>query len=317
MARPLRIEFPGAFYHVIQRGMERKDIFASDNDKKKFLSYLNAAHMSYRAVFHAYVLMNNHYHLILETPHAPLSKIMHYINSSYAIYFNIKRRRSGPLYQGRFKAFLVQQDEYLHYLSCYVHLNPVRAGLVKSPGEYAFSSYNVFTSDTKPPAWLNTSPILSMFDKRESKAKNMYRRFVIENIGREKDIIRQNTQKGLLLGNDNFFAYIKEKFIDAQEDSEIPILKEIKVKIEPPMEDIKSITEQHVPNDKKLIRSLSIYLSRKYTQKTLKEIANFYGGIKYTGVSQVWRRMEMRKGKDIGMAQLLAKLETEIMKCVM
>ena len=146
MARQLRIEYEGAFYHIVQRGIERKDIFISDKDKEKFLSYLNGSFVKYRAIFHSYVLMNNHYHLILETPRANLSKIMHYLNTSYAAYFNTKRRRVGPLYQGRFKAVLVQQDEYLHYLSCYIHLNPLRAGVVKSPQEYSYSSYNFFIS---------------------------------------------------------------------------------------------------------------------------------------------------------------------------
>jgi len=317
MARPLRIEFPGAFYHVIQRGLGRKDIFASDGDKNKFFSYLNIAHMSYRAVFHSYVLMDNHYHLILETPDAPLSKIMHYINASYAAYFNAKYKRVGPLYQGRFKAFLVQQDEYLDHLSCYIHLNPVRAGIVTSPEKYAYSSYNSFISNTNPPEWLDINFILSMFDKKTSEAKNLYRRFVIENIGKEEDIIRQNTKNGLLLGNDEFFAHIKEKFIDTKEESEIPVLRAVKVRAQPSMENIRSKVERCVTNDKRLARCLSIYLSRKYTRKTLNEIASFFGAIKYTGVSQVWRRMEIRRGGDKKIERLLADLEAAIANSVM
>ncbi len=315
MARPLRIEFPGAFYHIVQRGIEKKDIFTVDADKKKFLSYLNSAYLSYRAVFHAYVLMNNHYHLILETPHASLSKVMHYINASYAIYFNVKYKRVGPLYQGRFKALLVEQDEYLHYLSCYIHLNPVRAGIVKLPQEYVYSSYNDFVSNKTPPQWLNTNFILSMFNGKTSRAKNMYKYFVIENIGKEKDIITRNTKKGLLLGTDNFFTHIKEKYIDAKEIPEIPALKQFKTKKEPSLENIKSLAEKHILNNKRLSRSLSIYLSRKYTQRTLNEIAKFYGGLKYTGVTQVYRRMEERRGEDRAIAQLLSKLEPEILKC--
>lgn len=156
-----------------------------------------------------------------------------------------------------------------------------------------------------------------MFDKKACKAKDAYMRFVMENIGREKDIIRQNTKKSLLLGNDDFFADIKRRFIETRKEPEIPILKEVKAKTGPSLERIKSITEKHVPGDKRLMRSLSIYLSRKYTQRTLNEIANFYGRIKYTGVSQAWKRMETRKGKDKNIKQLLAKLETEIMKCGM
>jgi len=316
MARPLRIEYPGAFYHVIQRGIERKNIFASDVDRQKFLFLLNAAHTSYRAVFHSYVLMNNHYHLILETPDAPLSKIMHYINASYAGYFNATHKRVGPLYQGRFKAILVQADAYLHYLSCYIHLNPVRAGIVKSPEKYPHSSYNSFISNIEPPAWLDTNLMLSMFDKKRSIARRLYRQFVTDNTGKEKDIIEAHDKGGLVLGDDDFFAGIKERFIDIRkEEPEIPALKVFAVRKAPSMESIRSIAERHIPNDKRLARSLAIYLTRKYTHNTLNAIASFYGGIKYTGVSQVFRRMETRRGEDKNIASLIAKLEPEMMKC--
>jgi REP element-mobilizing transposase RayT len=316
MARQLRIEFPGAFYHVIQRGIERKNIFASDKDKDRFLSYLNAAHLSYGAGFHSYVLMDNHYHLIVETPSAPLSKIMHYIDTAYVAYFNTKYKRTGPLYQGRFKAPLVEQDGYLHYVSCYIHLNPVRAGIVRSPEEYTYSSYNAFVSNIEAPHWLNTSYILSMFSEKASEAKNLYKQFVIGNIGKEKEILDQNTKNGFLIGSKDFFTSIKEKFINPRKaEPEFPVLRQFKARKDISMEQIKAIVERRINNDKKLRRSLSIYLSRKYTQKTLNEIVDFYGGIQYSAVSQVWRRIEMRRENDKGMAKLLLELETEIVEC--
>ena len=317
MTRPLRIEYEGAFYHVIQRGIERKDIFASDKDKEKFLSYLNACFLAYKAIIHTYMLMTNHYHLIIETPQANLSKIMHYLNTSYAAYFNSKYKRVGPLYQGRFKAVLVQEDEYLHYLSCYIHLNPVRAGIVKLPEEYPHSSYNFFIFKKEPPKWLNTNFILSIFNKDISKARQLYRQFVVNNIGKEKDVIENNTKNGLVLGDDDFFQSIKDKLINREEDSEMPILKDIKQGIGPTLDHIKNKVERRLKDDKRLARSLSIYLSRKCTQKTLNEIAAFYGNMQYTGVSQVWRRMEKRREKDRGLGALITKLEAEIIKCEM
>ena len=317
MARPLRIEFPGAYYHIVQRGTERKNIFISDKDREKFLSYFNSAHLTYKAIFHTYTLMNNHYHLILETPQANLSKIMHYLNASYAVYFNTKRKRTGPLYQGRFKAILVEEDEYLHYLSCYIHLNPVRAGIVKTPEEYLYSSYKYFVSNQKPPQWLNTAFILSMFNRQESKAKKLYKQFVIDNIGKEKDTIIKNMKMGIILGNDDFFQRMKDKLINKKEDSEIPALKELKHTKEPTIEHIQAIVARHIPDNKRLRRSFSIYLTRKYTQKTLREIAESYGKIKYTGVSLVYKRIEERKEKDEGLRRLLAKIEEEVTNCKM
>src|SRR5689334_9740825 len=111
MARPLRIEFPGAYYHVTSRGNEKKDIFKSRRDREKFLSYLQSAVERYKAVIHAYCLMTNHYHLLIETPEGNLSQIMHHINGAYTTYFNVKRKRTGHLFQGRYKAIIIEADE--------------------------------------------------------------------------------------------------------------------------------------------------------------------------------------------------------------
>jgi putative transposase len=311
MARPLRIEYEGAFYHVIQRGIERKNIFISDQDKEKLLSYFNLSHTAYNAVFHSYILMNNHYHIILETPHGNLSKIMHYINTSYAAYFNTKHKRVGPLYQGRFKAILVQQDEYLHYLSRYIHLNPVRARIAKSPEEYRWSSYGCFTQAQTPPAWLNISFILSMFVDNIQKAKRLYKQFVSDSIDKEKEIIANNTKLGLILGDEGFFESIRAKFIN-KNDKEIPLLKELKQKKEPALEQIQEVVIKNVDNDKRLQRSVGIYLSRKYTQRTLNDIAGFYGKITDAGISQTARRLQKKREEDDKLNKRLLELERRV-----
>jgi len=149
MARPLRIEYEGAFYHVTARGNERRRIYYSQSDYEKFKDYLKEAQEKYGYVLHCYVLMNNHYHLILETPEANLSKVMHYINGSYTNYINIKRKRSGHLFQGRYKAILIDRDRYLLELSRYVHLNPIRAALVVKLEDYVHSSYGLFVTRSK------------------------------------------------------------------------------------------------------------------------------------------------------------------------
>lgn len=315
MARPLRIEYEGAFYHVIQRGIERKNIFTQDKDKERLLSYLNSCHLQYKAIFHTYTLMDNHYHLILQTPQANLSRIMHYLNISYAVYFNTKYKRAGPLYQGRFKAVLVQQDEHLHYLSCYIHLNPVRAGIVKLPCDYSYSSYNFFVTEKQPPEWIDTSIILSMFDKNPAKARRLYKEFVLGNIGKEKDYINNGMKNGIVLGGEDFFREIRDKFIDNKgKDIEIPALKAARHAPEPSLSRIKNITQKYVKNDKRLCRSISIYLSRKHTQRRLAEIASFYGDIQYTAVSLAWRRMEERLAGNKKLGMLLLTIEKEIMR---
>jgi REP element-mobilizing transposase RayT len=170
MARPLRIEYPGAFYHVMHRGNAGSDIFKSVRDREKFLEYVGKAVARY--------LMTNHYHFLVETPHPNLSQAIKWINVSYSVYFNRKRRRFGHLFQGRFKAVLIDADEYLKHLSRYIHLNPIRAGMVEHSKDYPWSSYPVFGGYAKAPEWLETHWLLSLFGSNHNKAKERYRDFV-------------------------------------------------------------------------------------------------------------------------------------------
>ena len=149
MARPLRIEYPGAYYHVTARGNERKRIYFNKNDYLKFREYIEDAEEKYGCLLHVYVFMTNHYHMILETPQANISKVMHFINGSYTNYINKKRDRSGHLFQGRYKALLIDRDNYLLELSRYIHLNPVRANIVDKPEEYINSSYRSYVGNRK------------------------------------------------------------------------------------------------------------------------------------------------------------------------
>ncbi len=157
MTRPLRIEYSGAFYHITSRGNEKKNIFKNETDYKKLLSYFETATERYKAVIHVYCIMSNHYHLLLETPFGNLSQIMRHINGSYTTCFNKKYQRSGHLLQGRYRAIVVDKDEYAIELSRYIHLNPVRAGIVKKPEAYRWSSYRDYTG------WLFKDFILGYF----------------------------------------------------------------------------------------------------------------------------------------------------------
>ena len=163
MARALRIEYKGAFYHVISRGNNREETFLDDTDRKQFLKYLKEQTLRYGIKIHAWCLMSNHYHLVVETPLGNLSKTMQSLNTSYTVYFNHRHRKVGHLFQGRYKAVLVQADEYLHCLSRYIHLNPVRANIVKDPGEYRWSSYKSYISKEEEQEFLTTEFILGMF----------------------------------------------------------------------------------------------------------------------------------------------------------
>ena len=162
MTRPLRVEYPGALYHVIHRGNNQETIFKNDRDRRMFLDYVNKTSERFSILIHTYCLMSNHFHLLVETPEPNLSVAMQWINVSYATYFNRKHRRSGHLFQGRFKAILVDADAYLKHLSRYIHLNPVRANMVSNPEEYEWSSYAAYIGERKPPQFLETDLLESI-----------------------------------------------------------------------------------------------------------------------------------------------------------
>ncbi len=226
MARPLRIEYEGAFYHIISRGNENTEIFKNNNDRKKFLYYLAQAKERFKIIIHTFCLLDNHYHLLLETPLANISSAMQFINSSYTTYFNKYWRRKGHLLQGRYKGLLVDKDNYAHEVSKYIHLNPVRAGLINKPELYPWSSYKYYLRPKDNPLFLTTTFILSYFGKELKIATKEYRRFVEDGINNELDNnLLKNIVGGLILGKQEFIEWVKNKFIDKErKDRDLPSL---------------------------------------------------------------------------------------------
>jgi len=183
MARPLRIEFEGAVYHVTSRGDGREDIFLSDDDRRKFLDVLAHVVDRFGWVCHAYCLMGNHYHLMIETPQANLSRGMRQLNGVYTQRFNRAHDRVGHVFQGRFKSIVVEKDAYLLELSRYVALNPVRAGMVENVADWPWSSYRATAGLSLAPAFLDVEWLLSQFGDSAQRARAAYARFISEGIG--------------------------------------------------------------------------------------------------------------------------------------
>ncbi len=183
MARPLRIEFPGALYHVTTRGDRRETVYEDDADRERFLALLGEVVGAFNWVVHAYCLMDNHYHLLVETPDGNLSRGMRQLNGVYTQWSNRRHGRTGHLFQGRYKAVLVDADEYLLELTRYVVLNPVRAGMVRAPGDWPWSSYRATQGDVPCPPWLAADAVLSHFGSRRSRARAAYAKFVAEGVG--------------------------------------------------------------------------------------------------------------------------------------
>lgn len=310
MARQLRIEYEGAFYHITSRGNERKEIFNNESDKAKFIDYLKQAFERFKVIIHVYCLMDNHYHLLMETPQANLSKAMHFINSGYTMFYNKKYRRTGHLFQGRYKSILVDKDNYATALSSYIHLNPVRAKIVKSPEEFIWSSYRYYVNTISAnQQFLNTDLILGYFDKEEEVAKNKYREFV-ERYREEKvkDPLSEAVE-GTILGNPEFIKWIKEGFVNIRKsDRELTIIKRLKDE-NTTVNTIKERIKEEGFKSEKLRKSIEIYLIHKYTEKGLKDIQKFYPELSISGISQTHRRLELKRANDKKLNEQLKKIE--------
>ena len=200
MARPLRIEFPDAIYHVTARGNERRPIVHDDVDRRKFLVILGKAAQRFRWSVTAWVLMSNHYHLVVQTPEPNLSRGMHWLNSTYAGWFNRRHARCGHLFQGRFKSFLIEKETYLREVVRYVVLNPVRAGIVALPELYSWSSYRASARIDRAEVWLDTDTLLGLFDRDVDAARHSYADFVKAKLNSPKTLCEQAIN-GMYLGS--------------------------------------------------------------------------------------------------------------------
>lgn len=307
MGRPLRIQYPGAWYHITSRGNEKKPIFKSRRDREKFLSYLKTANERYGAIIHVYCLMNNHYHLLLETPNPNLSQILHHINGAYTNYFNAKRHRSGHLFQGRYRAIVVEKDSYCQELSRYIHLNPVRAGLVEEPLKYPWTSYPYYIGIKSKPSWLKTDTVLAYFDKDVRKAQRHYRLFVEKVLGRELESPIKNIFASTFLGTEKFIEHSKEKWIEFKNADlrNIPALR--KLQTLPLLEETEHIVRTIVGKEGRSCKKLCLYVAQQYCGYSLKQIGAHYG-MKESAVCQSNRRLGDLLKKDKEMKKMLGKI---------
>src|SRR5437870_5380871 len=222
MARPLRIHFPHAVYHVTARGNERKPIVRDNDDRERFVQTLAQMVDQYRVICHAWVLMDNHYHLLVETPSSNLSQAIRHLNGVYTQGFNRRRHRVGHLFQGRFKAILVEKETYLLDLCRYVVLNPIRAGMVKHPKAWPWSSYRATIGAEPTPTWLTVEWLLGQFGSQRGRAKAAYRQYVEEGVTQQESPW-SNLRSQIYLGGEDFLKKVQSR-IKGPRDSEIPFV---------------------------------------------------------------------------------------------
>ncbi|NYE60399.1 REP element-mobilizing transposase RayT [Duganella sp. 1224] len=198
MSRPLRLQLPGALYHVTSRGDRKMPVYVDDRDRVMWLAILAEVCARHNFVIHGFCQMTNHYHIVVETVDGNLARGMQQLNGVYSQYFNRRHGLVGHVFQGRYKAILVQQDVYLMAVARYVILNPVRAGLVRSPDEWPWSSYRYCVGASTAPTWLDVATTLLAFSPETAAAIDAYRRFVLAGIDAPSPLLQ--TRHQLILG---------------------------------------------------------------------------------------------------------------------
>ncbi len=278
MARPLRIEFAGALYHITSRGDGRDDIYLDDNDRSNFLDVLAHVCERFNWVCHSYCLMSNHYHLVIETTDSNLSQGMRQLNGVYTQNFNRCHGRVGHVFQGRYKAILVQKDSYLLELSRYVVLNPVRAGMVRSAKDWPWSSYRSTAGLVEAPVWLQVDWLLSSFAKRKQPAIKKYRAFVAAGKGQPSPWEQLRNQ--IYLGDDAFVDDMQCKMDADTSLDEVPSSQ--KRQVAKPLSHYETVCNH---------RNESILLAYQSGAYTMKEIAEYFV-LHYSSISKIIKKHE-------------------------
>ncbi len=320
MARPLRIQYEGALYHVTSRGNEKANIYYDDRDREYFLSILKDVYKKHHTIFHAYEIMPNHYHIMTETPLGNLSHVFHDVNSIYTSYFNRRHKRVGHLFQGRYKAILVEKDSYLLELCRYIHLNPIRAKLVKKIEDYPWSSYLAYLGKRPKPEWLEVDWCLSQFGNSRKEAIEEFITFVYDGIQVYKNKNPfDNLFAQTVLGSKFFIEKIKDFTKHKKLDTELTGLKQLK-RAYSPIEIVNKVAVRLNVSKEDLLqrkrnhhaRAAAIYLSAKHTPEKLANIGKLFNINGTSGVSKAVRNFSVKLSNNYELRKEFFGLEKEL-----
>jgi len=317
VARQLRIEYKGAFYHVIARGERKEKIFFNKNDYLKFLEKLGEAVDKFTLKIHCFCLMGNHYHLLIETPEGNLAKAMHHINTRYSNWFKSKHQIIGSVFQGRYKSILVEKESYLLALSAYVHLNPVWAAIIDKPEKYRWSSFNDYIRIEKSIHWIFSDNILKIFSgDREAYKRFVYSFMIDGNEIREEDI----GGKHGILGSEEFRDQTIKKISPKSRKSDLREKPDLKHLTRLNRENIKNIIlktfqvkakELLTKKRGNIIRKIYAYGLKKYTDLSLLEIGELLE-MDYAAVSQMVKRFTSDLEKNSDLEMMVRKFDEEV-----
>ena len=325
MVRPLRIEYPDAWYHVMNRGRRGEQIFLEERDYKTFLELLMESVQLWHLRIVAYCQMPNHYHLLVQTPDANLSRCMRHINGVYTQRFNRLHRCDGQLFRGRYKAILVDADSYLLHLVRYIHRNPLRAGIVEELSSYEWSSHRGYLSKSRKWDWLHKDFVLSMLSEHKRQQRRLYKEFVAQEDSAEISLVLEKKKFPSILGSEGFIDRIRSQFFESKKHIEVP---ESKI-LAPGREEIKElvcriygVTVEDLLKTKRGTfnepRSVAIYLTRQLRGENLAEICREYGLKTHSSASSSVEKVRGQMIEDRRfrervekLVQILVKRQTE------
>ncbi len=319
MSRPLRIEYPDAWYHVMNRGRHGEPVFRKQDDYHIFIELLKETVDMWNLRVGAYCLIPNHYHLLIQTPDANLSRCMRHLNGVYTQRFNRNHLFDGQLFRGRYKAILVEGDSYLLELVRYVHRNPFAAGLVKVIDKYPWSSHQGYLSDAKKWNWLYKDFILSLFSNEKAVSRKIYKDFVSKEIPEEINRIFGRKNLPSALGSKNFLTWVKDSFFLRKRHKEVPESKSLSPDAERIKEEVCRsygvsrdalyISRRGISNEP---RNVAIYLLRTLRGDNLEEIGRDFNINRFSSASSVVERMKGRVSKNRQLKKRVEEIKNAI-----
>lgn len=319
MSRPLRIEYPGAWYHVMNRGRRREDIYQDDEDFLLFLKVLQDTAKMWNLKVSAYCLMSNHYHLLVQTPDGNLSRCMRHLNGVYTQRYNRRHSTDGQLFRGRYKAVLVEEDSHLLQLLRYIHRNPLEACIVLELDAYKWCSHRGYLADEKHWQWLHCTPLLKMFSSTRKKAFEDYLSFVRQQDSEEVQQFFSRKNLPSIFGSEGFIEKIRNKYEFFLQDKEIAgrdVLSVDSVAVINAVCKVCQVTEMELKTTRRgttnLSRDLAVYTLRAHSQKTLAEIGNVIGCENYSTVSSAIERMKKALESDPKARKLYKRICLEL-----
>lgn len=319
MSRPLRIQYPNAWYHVMNRGRRKEAIFLDDTDFRSFIELLMESTSMWNVNISAFCLMPNHYHFLIQTPEGNLSRVMRHINGVYTQMFNRRHGYDGQLFKGRYKSILVDKENYLLTLVRYIHRNPLRAGIVQRIGDYCWSSHHAYLAESKGWKWVHTEPVFSLLLHNKDKKFSEYADFVDRKDSIE--IIDFYSKKNIpsLLGAIEFTDWVKEHFSKRLFEIEIPETK----RLAPDIDSIKQMICKAYNLDMTEImgihrgrvneaRNIAVFLARRLRRDTLREIGEAFNISNYSSVSSIIETMKEKIEKNIDLKNAIEKYEKDL-----